>query len=48
MDYYAHTISKFDNFLLTELETLEKILKSGYVLSRRKLGLNESDALLNV
>lgn len=47
MNYYAHTISKYDNFMLSDLENLENILKSGYLLSRRKLGLNKSDALFN-
>lgn len=47
MNYYAHTISKFDNYMLSDFEILENILKSGYLLSRRNLGLSEKDALFN-
>ena len=47
MDYYAHTISTYNDFFLSDLEKLENIIKSGYVLSRRRLGLNSRDALFN-
>lgn len=39
MDYYAHTI-RISNFRMRDLDNIEKILKSGYLLSRRKLRQN--------
>lgn len=35
-EYYAHTI-QISNFRIKDFDNLEKILKSGYLLSRRKL-----------
>ena len=47
MDFYAHTISPYDDFMLNDLEKLEDILSSGYLLSRRYLNLNKEDSLFN-
>lgn len=47
LKYYAHTFSKYHDFMLFDLESLENILKSGFLLSRRKLNLPKEDALFN-
>lgn len=47
LKYYAHTFSKYYGFMLTDINRLEEILKSGFVLSRRKLNLPLKDALFN-
>ena len=47
MNYYAHTISARENFMIDDIGKLEDVLKSGYILSRRKLKLSEGDALFN-
>ena len=47
LKYYAHTFSKYYEFMLTDITRLEEILKSGFVLSRRKLNLPLKDALFN-
>ena len=47
MNYYAHSISKFDKFDFNDIIVLQKILSTGYVLSRRNLDLCEEDALFN-
>ena len=46
MDYYAHTI-RISNFRMRDLDNLEKILKSGYLLSRRKLRQNGDKSIEN-
>ncbi len=46
LNYYAHSICKCENIGFN-IGKLEEILKSGYLLSRRRLGLNEDDALFN-
>ena len=47
LKYYAHSFSKTDNLMLSDFTKLEDILKNGYLLSRRKLGLSEEEALFN-
>ena len=47
LKYFAHTFSKYYEFMLTDITRLEEILKSGFVLSRRKLNLPLKDALFN-
>ena len=43
-EYYAHTI-RLSNFNKIDLERIEKILKKGYILSRRKLLLLGEDEI---
>jgi len=47
MDFYAHTITKLYDYDFKDIDKLEEILKAGYLLSRRKLGLNEEYAAFN-
>ena len=47
LKYYAHSFNKTDNLMLSDITKLEDILKNGALLSRRKLGLSEEDALFN-
>ena len=47
LDYYAHTISYNHHFMLSDISTLEKILQSGYLLSRRNLKMDEKETLFN-
>lgn len=47
LNFFSHTISEYDTFAFGELKKLEKILKDGYLLSRRKLGLNVEMAAFN-
>ena len=42
MDYYGHTIKIYKDYAFNDLELLESILSSGYLLSRRNLGVNSS------
>ena len=47
MDFYAHTITKYYDYDFKDIDKLKKILKSGYLLSRNKLGLDEDSAAFN-
>jgi hypothetical protein len=46
MNYYAHTITRFYRYDIN-ISKLEQILASGYLLSRRKLGLEDEYVAFN-
>ena len=47
LNFYAHSVCKHYDQLFLDSENLEKVFKSGYLLSRRKLNMSEEMSLYN-